>query len=169
MGTLIQAPVSTEMRYWTTLVRFSNPTQLDAWLSSAERKRLLQEIEPKVATWKSYRMASPFAGWFPSSEARPPSAWKQTMLVLLVLFPVVMLEFKFLNPLLAGQHMVIATFIGNAISVTLVAWPLMRIAVFCLGWWLRPAPAARWQRDILGICTVLTLYVIELAIFIPLF
>jgi antibiotic biosynthesis monooxygenase (ABM) superfamily enzyme len=165
MGILVQAPVSAEMQYWTTLVRFSTPSQLDAWLGSPNRKQLLQQMEPDVATWKSYRMASPFAGWFPAAGNQPPPAWKQTALVLLVLFPVVMLEIKFLSPLLAGQHMATATFIGNAISVSLVSWPLMKMAVFCMGWWLRPAPRQRWRREVLGACTMLALYTTELAIF----
>jgi uncharacterized protein len=169
MGTMVQAPVSAEMQYWTTLVRFSTPAQLDAWLGSSDRKRLLQRVEPDVATWKSYRMTSPFAGWFPAAETRPPPAWKQTTLVLLVLFPVVMLEIRFLSPLLAGQHMAVSTFIGNAISVSLVSWPLMRIAVFGMGWWLRPGPAPRWRREALGACTMLALYAAELSIFMLLY
>jgi len=168
MGTLVQAPVSEEMQYWTTLVRFSTPVQLDAWLGSTDRQQLLERVEPDVASWKSYRLASPFAGWFPSAGDQPP-AWKLTTLVLLMLFPVVMLEIEFLSPLLAGRHLAIATFIGNAISVSLVSWPLMKIAAFCMGWWLRPAHARRWQREALGVCTMLALYTIELAIFMLLF
>ncbi|VVP54509.1 hypothetical protein PS862_05617 [Pseudomonas fluorescens] len=168
MGTLFQAPLSAEVPYWTTLVRFSTPLQLDAWLSSPLRKQLLERVNPEVATWKSHRMASPFAGWFPASET-PPPAWKQTALVLLMLFPVVMLEIKFLSPHLAGLHMAIATFIGNAISVSLMSWPLMKIAVRGMGWWLRCTPARRWQREVLGACTMLALYGIELAIFMLLF
>ena len=170
MGTLVQAPVSDELRYWTTLVRFSTPAQLDAWLGSPDRKQLLERVEPDVASWKSYRMQSPFAGWFPDTGNQPPpAAWKQTALVLLVLFPVVMLEIKFLSPLLAGLHVAVATFIGNAISVSLVSWPLMNVAVFFMGWWLRPEPARRWQREALGACTMLALYLIELAIFMLVF
>lgn len=165
MGTLVQAPVSEASQYWTTLVRFSSPDELDAWLGSSERKQLLQRVEPHVASWKSYRMPSPFAGWFPAAGDKPPPAWKQTALVLLVLFPVVMLEIRFLSPLLAGQHVAIATFIGNAISVSLVSWPLMKIAVAAMGWWLRPSPARRSQREALGACTMLALYLIELAVF----
>jgi antibiotic biosynthesis monooxygenase (ABM) superfamily enzyme len=169
MGTLVQAPVSDEMQYWTTLVRFSTPAQLDAWLGCPARKQLLEQVEPHIARWKSYRMASPFAGWFPETGKRSPAAWKQSALVLLVLFPVVMLEIKFLSPLLAGRHVAIATFIANAISVSLVSWPLMKIAVLCMGWWLRPSPVRRWRREALGACTMLTLYIIELAIFMLVF
>ncbi len=170
VGMLIQAPVSADIPYWTTLVRFSTPALLDAWLGSADRKMLLQQADPAVARWQSHRLPSPFAGWFPIAEGRPaPPAWKQTTLVLLVLFPVVMLEIAFLSPYLAGQHLAIATFIGNAISVSLVSWPLMKIAVFCMGWWLQPPPAHRWRQEALGVCTMLGLYAVELLIFMLLY
>jgi len=170
MGTLVQAPVSAEAPYWTTLVRFSTPAQLDAWLGSPDRRNLLQTADANVATWKSHRLPSPFAGWFPGGEdRRAPPAWKQTTLVLLVLFPVVMLEIEFLSPYLAGQHLAVATFIGNAISVSLVSWPLMQIAVFCMRWWLQPAPAHRRRIEALGAGTMLALYAIELATFMLLY
>jgi antibiotic biosynthesis monooxygenase (ABM) superfamily enzyme len=170
LGTLVQAPLAPEIAYWTTLVRFATPVQLEAWLGSPLRADLLKAADPHVASWQSHRMASPFAGWFPpTASARPPAAWKQTCLVLLVLFPVVMLEIRFFSPLLAGQHVAIATFIGNAISVSLVSWPLMKIAVFCLGWWLQPLPARRWRVEALGACTIVGLYLIELLTFMLLY
>ncbi len=165
-GTLVQAPLSAELPYWTTLVRFATPAQLDAWLGSAERAECLRTADPQISSWRSHRLQSPFAGWFPSAENLPaPAAWKQTCLVLLVLVPVVMIEIRFLSPLLAGQHVAIATFIGNAISVSLVSWPLMKIAVFFLGWWLQPAPAHRGRIEASGACTIIGLYAIELLIF----
>jgi antibiotic biosynthesis monooxygenase (ABM) superfamily enzyme len=170
MGTLIQAPLSAIVPYWTTLVRFSTPDHLDAWLGSAERADLLKLADPMTSTWQTHRLQSPFAGWFPGSDHHPaPPAWKQTCLVLLVLFPVVMLEIRFLSPLLADQHVAVATFIGNAISVSLVSWPLMNIAVFCLHWWLRPAPPKRWRMEVLGACTILGLYLVELLTFMLLY
>ena len=166
MGTLIQAPLSSDIPYWTTLVRFAKPEQLDAWLNSDDRKALLARSDPQVANWKSQRLQSPFTGWFPSEPDRAPSAaWKQTMLVLLVLFPVVMLEIRFLSPLTAGLHVALATFIGNAISVCLTAWPLMQIAIYGLGWWLQPDPANRSRTELLGVGTVIALYAVEIAIF----
>jgi antibiotic biosynthesis monooxygenase (ABM) superfamily enzyme len=104
-GTLVQAPLSPDVAYWTTLVRFATPEQLDAWLGSEERKALLEKSDPRVSQFKSQRLANPFPGWFPTEPDRaPPAAWKQSMLVLLVLFPVVMLEIRFLSPLLAGLN-----------------------------------------------------------------
>ena len=165
MGTLVQAPLSAELPYWTTLVRFSLPDQLEAWLGSEERKALLQRADPLTSTWRSHRMASSFDGWFASAPGRASTpAWKQTALVLLVLFPVVMLEIRFLGPVLVGVHPAVATFIGNAISVSLVSWPLMKLAISCLGWWLAPAPG--WRTEALGLCALLGLYAVELLTFI---
>ncbi|WP_407525958.1 antibiotic biosynthesis monooxygenase [Methylobacterium oryzisoli] len=164
-GTLVQAPLPPQIPYWTALVRFATPGQLDAWLGSSERQALLRQADPAVATWTSRRLDGPFAGWFPEETGTAPPAWKQTALVLLVLFPVVMLEIRFLSPLTAGLPLAVATFVGNAISVALVSWPLMRIAVSGLGWWLRPTPGRRWQMEILGACVLLGLYAVELATF----
>jgi uncharacterized protein len=170
MGTLVQAPISPGVPYWTTLVRFATPVQLDAWLNSPERQAVLKRADPAVSKWKSQRMASPFAGWFPSEpDQPPPAAWKQTCLVLLVLFPVVMLEIRFLSPHLVGLHMAVATFIGNAISVSLVSWPLMKVAIFFLNWWLQPDPAHRQRVEALGLVTIAGLYIIELLIFMLLY
>lgn len=166
MGTLVQAPVSEKLPYWTALVRFSTAGQLDAWLASAERQALLASADPSMSTWKSRRMDNAFAGWFPeTSDRASPPAWKQTALVLLVLFPVVMLEIRFLSPHLVGLNGPVATFIGNAISVSLVSWPLMAIAIRCLNWWLRPPPARRWRVELLGAATVLGLYALEILAF----
>ena len=167
MGTLVQAPPSDAQPVWTTLVRFSRPEQLDAWLASPQRQELLRQSEGLVASWKSHRMPSSFAGWFAGGEAArgAPAAWKQTAIVLLVLFPAVMLELRFLSPRLAGLNPALATFIGNAISVTLVTWPLAPLAIRSLRWWLQPDPAHRARAGILGIATITALYAIELGTF----
>jgi len=166
MGTLVQAPLSPENPCWTTLVRFEAPAFLDAWLQSAERKALVAEATPEMSIWRSHRMNNAFSGWFANEQHQsPPPAWKQTCLVLLVLFPVVMLEIRFLSPLLSGLHLAVSTFIGNAISVAVVSWPLMAVAIFGLGWWLRPAAKQRWRTEWLGALTLGGLYGLELLIF----
>jgi antibiotic biosynthesis monooxygenase (ABM) superfamily enzyme len=165
VGTYVQAPLSAEQQSWTTLVRFATPAQFDAWLAAPERRALLRRSEALVQAWQSRRLPSSFAGWFPTGpdQASPP-AWKQAALVLLVLYPVVMLELRFLSPVLAGLNPAIGTFIGNAISVSLISWPLMPLAVSPLAWWLHPAPERRTRTDGLGVLLVAALYAIELLV-----
>lgn len=162
-GVYVQAPKSKEEE-WITLLHFDTPEHLDRWLASSERQEVLKALKPLVTSLKSHRLASPYAGWFLPAikKGETPSAWKQTMIVLLVLFPLVMLELKFLSPLTSSLNFSLATFIGNALSVTLIAWPLMPIALFFLNWWLASEKGLTNQ---LGILLLIGLYLLEIAIF----
>lgn len=166
-GVYMQSPGQNGGMNWITLLQFDTPENLDRWLNSSERQEVLSEAKPLIKSLESHRMVSAYAGWFTSIAKTEgvPSVWKQTMLVLLVLFPIVMLELKYLSLLTDGLNHSLATFIGNAISVTLIAWPMMPFAILCLGWWLTPK-AKKWlQINVTGTVIVLLLYVIEIAIF----
>ena len=73
-----------------------------------------------------------------------------------------MLEIRFLSPWTAGLNPSLATFIGNAISVTFVSWPLMPLAIGLLGWWLAPKPT--WRITFLGIGCLCLLYLLEIVL-----
>lgn len=167
LGVYIQAPGKDVGSNWITILSFDTAEHLNNWLSSEERKNILKEAEEAVEELQSHRVESPFAGWFASlsKEGEPPPVWKQTMLVLLVLYPIVMLEILFLNPWTKNLMTPTATFIGNAISVSLVSWPLMPIAIYFLNWWLIPKTKRDNKKEILGVITVFVLYLIEILAF----
>ncbi len=166
MGTYVQAPTSAAQPFWTTLVRFATPGQLDAWLTSDIRRELIARSDAFVERWESRRLPASFAGWFPDGPGRQaPAAWKQTAIVLLVLFPIVMLEMRFLVPHLSGLNVAVGTFIGNLISVSLVSWPLAPLAIKALGWWLQAPAGSRRRAEILGGVTIAALYALEIALF----
>jgi uncharacterized protein len=168
-GAYLQSP-SQGQAFWTTLIRFATPMQLDAWLSSPARRRLVQEADSLVEAWSSRRLAAPFAGWFPPEEAGGASPnWKQSMVVLLMLFPIVVLELHFLAPLTRGLNVALATFLGNAISVGLLAWPAMPVSNRALDWWLRPAPLRVMRITLLGTALLLGFYLLEILAFSWLF
>lgn len=169
MGTLVQAPLSPDVPYWTTLVRFASPAELDAWLSSAERKAQLAVADPATSHWTSRRLAAGFGEWFNAAGGAAPPAWKQTALVLMVLFPVVMLEHRFLSPWLTGVPTAAATFIANALSVSLVAWPLVGLARRAMGWWLHPAQKRRRRIEVAGLLVLLLIYGAEMGLLSLLF
>jgi len=100
-------------------------------------------------------------------RAAPP-VWKQNMLVLLMLYPVVFLFGAFVQtPLLtrrASLPFAIALFIGNVASVTSLNW-LVPWASRVFEWWLRPAAgAARWI-DFAGAGLVIGLYALLVFVF----
>lgn len=166
-GVYIQSPIHGNATHWITLLRFDSIPHLDNWLDSTERRQLLKEAAPLVRAFESHRIISPYAGWFASiaKVSEVPPVWKQTMLVLLVLFPIVMLEMKYLSPLTKGLDISLATFIGNAISVCLISFPLMPLAIKCLGWWLSPSTSRLGHNALTGTLAVLVLYLVEIAAF----
>lgn len=164
-GIYIQAPEKEKTGTWITILRFDTPEHLDAWINSSQRKEILKESASIVEELQSHRVVSPFTGWFAnlSKEAgESPAVWKQTMLVLLVLFPMVMLELRFLSPLTAHLNPSLATFIGNAISVTLISWPMLPLAIWFLKWWLAPGTIHRRRKTLTGFFVVSALYLLEI-------
>ncbi len=112
-------------------------------------------------------MHSPYAGWFASLAQKDilPPVWKQSMIVLLVLFPIVVFELKYLSLLTEGLNPSLVTFIGNVISVALISWPMMPIALFFLGWWLMPNTQHNRRKTLAGLLIVIALYLIEILLF----
>lgn len=166
-GGFLQPPASSDQGYWTTLVRFSSPEQLDAWLNSPEREELLREHKALVSSWSQHRVPTSFAGWFPQDQASSSSLprWKQSMVVIMMLFPIVMLELRFLTPLTNGLKPALGTFIGNVLSVVLLAWPFMPMAIRGLNWWLVPGEDRPSWTPLRGALVVLAIYAVEIAFF----
>jgi uncharacterized protein len=164
-GSYVQPPVSGELG-WTTLMRFDSAEQLDRWLKSPERAALVREAQPLVDYTHLQRMGTSFPGWFPTDPktGQGPPNWKAAMLVLLGLFPIVMLETKFLSPRLAGVNFSLAMFIGNTISVALTTWLTMPLFIKALGWWLFPkSEASKIALNLAGTAVIFLLYAIEVA------
>lgn len=166
-GCYVQSPREAHGKNWITLLQFDTPENLDRWLASKERQEIIKESTPLITSLESHRVISPYGGWFSSiaKKGELPPVWKQSMIVLLMLFPIVMFEFKFLSPLTASLNISLSTFIGNAISVTLLAWPFVPIAIWLLGWWLAPEKKYRTFATIFGTILVLGLYLAEIALF----
>lgn len=165
-GIYIQPPSDIQQDFWTTLLRFDTLGHLQDWLASSERLQLLQRAEALIDREESHQLMSSFAGWFPGGPegVTIPAVWKQTMLVLLVLFPLVMLEMRWLNPLFIGWNPALATFIGNALTVSLLSWPLMPIAIRGLGWWLSPKRDAPAWTMAAGLGSIAALYLLEVIV-----
>jgi len=167
-GSFVQPPREGE-RSWTTLMRFETVGQLEAWMNSPQRAALLLERQDLIEAEMLHRVDNSFPGWIPNdpTTGKPPSMWKTASLVLLTLYPVVMLELRFLNPILHAQHLppAIATFIGNSISVLLTTWPLMPLAIRAFRPWIFAAENQPSYVAILAPLVLVACYAIEIALF----
>jgi antibiotic biosynthesis monooxygenase (ABM) superfamily enzyme len=162
-GYRFDPPVPGVQDHWLAIVRFDTEANLQAWLDSPERRKLLGESTPFTEEFHARIVRTGFDQWFPvpAGGAYPPPAWKLNMLVLLMLYPVVSLFGAFVQtPLLigrAGLPFAIALFIGNVASVLLlnylVLWTSNRFS-----WWLQPAGPNRRRIEVAGTALVVALY-----------
>jgi uncharacterized protein len=165
-GLQLQPPIPGLQEDWVSLLRFDTSEHLNAWLQSDARRDALREVEPFIDK-REQQVAASFSGWFTFGDAsgRVPSNWKQSMIVLLTLYPIVMLELLFLNPLTQPLGMAEATFIGNALSVAVTGFLLIPLALRAFGWWLLPGPDHSPRVEAAGIALVIGGYALSIAIF----
>jgi len=164
VGSFVQPPQHNETG-WTTVLRFDSAAHLEAWVKSDARAAMVKESEDLVQGFHAQRVDTSFPGWVPNdpTTGKPPNRWKAAGLILLTLFPVVMLELRFLNPHLREFNPAVGTFIGNALSVALTTWPLMPLAIYGFHAWLFPENKPRWLVLTMPIVLILC-YLIEIAV-----
>jgi uncharacterized protein len=170
-GYRLEPPIPGVQEEWLAILRFDTQDNLQAWLNSAERQRLLHETRDFLQDVRTRIAQTGFDQWFPAAAGRAPApAWKQNMLVLLMLYPVVFLFGTFVQaPLLQGRlglAFPTALFIGNVTSVLLlnflVPWTSRRF-----GWWLDPDGKRRYAVEIAGTALIVLLYGLLLLAFSP--
>jgi uncharacterized protein len=170
-GHKLEPPIPGVQEDWATVVRFDTDEHLQAWLDSPERRRLLEEAAGFGAGFRVRTMRGGFDGWFNFGNApgeQPPPAWKQNMVVLLVLYPVVFLWGQFVGtPFLLnrGVPFWLALFVGNVVSVVLMGYLLMAPVNRALDWWLSPRPSAPAWTSAAGAALLVALYLLCLAVF----
>jgi antibiotic biosynthesis monooxygenase (ABM) superfamily enzyme len=165
-GLQLQAPIPGLQDDWVSLLRFDTTEHLNAWLESDARRDALQEVEPFIDK-REQQVATAFSGWFTFGDApgQAPPSWKQSMIVLLTLYPIVMLEQMFLNPLLRSLDMAEAIFIGNLLSVAATGFLLIPLALRAFEWWLLPRPKDSLKVEAAGIGLIVGLYAISIVVF----
>jgi antibiotic biosynthesis monooxygenase (ABM) superfamily enzyme len=156
------------------ILRFDGEENLNAWLDSPERRKLVEEAEPLTEEFHTRTVRAGFEQWFreAGAGAAPLPVWKIDMLVLLMLYPIVFLWGVFIGtPFLANKlHMsfAVALFVGNIVSVGLtgflVPWVANRF-----GWWLQPTASRPLLTHLLGAGIILSLYAVMVVAFWRLF
>lgn len=165
-GLQLQPPIPGLQDDWVSLLRFDSSEHLNAWLESDARRAALREVEPFIER-SERQVATAFSGWFAFGDApdQVPPSWKQSMIVLLTLFPIVMLELLYLSPLLQSLNMAVATFIGNLLSVAATGFVLIPLALRAFRWWLLPGPNHTSAIEAAGIALVIGGYAVSIAVF----
>jgi antibiotic biosynthesis monooxygenase (ABM) superfamily enzyme len=168
-GDKLEPPIAGVQDDWVCIVRFDSDEHLQAWLTSAERQRLLDEGKSLSAESHIRTVRGGFEGWFTFGGTAAAPAWKQNMIVLLVLYPVVFLFGYWVGTPLLGKALGLpfwlVLFIGNAFSVILTGYLLIPQASRAFMRWLTPLPNAPKWTTAAGTALVVALYVVCLLAF----
>ena len=159
-GYRLEPPIPGVQDDYVAILRFENDAAMQGWMVSPDRSRLLHEAEAFTERTDARIVRAGFAQWFPAGAAAAP-AWKQNMVVLLMLYPVVFLfGYWVQTPLLMqrwGMPFFAALLLANAVGVVLLSY-LVPWASRLFGWWLTPGASAGRRLDVLGVVVLLALY-----------
>ena len=169
-GYRFEPPIAGVQADWLTILRFDTQENLQAWLDSPVRKAMLAEAADLTEDFH-YRVArTGFDQWFPIAKegTKPPAVWKQNMIVLLMLFPVVFL-FGYLVqvPLLQrrlGIPFAFALLIGNIVSIVLLNW-LVPWTNNRFLWWLDSRPSGQRANDAKGALLIAAVLIVLAVVF----
>lgn len=135
-------PVPGESEGFIIVIRFETEPQSRAWHTSSTCRQLLEEARPLLAKAVRHPPSSLYGSWFtgPGHDGEdPPPAWKQALVVLLVLYPTVMvLNHWVMKPFFHHWSGALSMFLANMMSVTLLTWVLMPWVTRRLRFWLHP-------------------------------
>ena len=170
VGARLFKPAAADSNVWSTLIRFDSKANMDRWLASTERAAGREVLYRYVASHHASVVPTGFGSWFAVNAADhvEAPAWKQAMIVLAALFPLVMVLNLTVGNLLAQWHVAFAinVFVGNALGTIALTWALMPVVVRSMDWWLSPRAS---QRDSwLGVAAVMLVYGVEIAVFVAL-
>jgi antibiotic biosynthesis monooxygenase (ABM) superfamily enzyme len=142
-GYRFEPPVPGVQDDFVAILRFDSEANMQAWLDSPERKKLIEEAAPLTEEFHTRMARTGFEQWFRDESGAPSNAsvWKMDMIVLLLLYPIVFLWGVVVGtPLLANKLNMpfpIALFVGNIFSVGMTGFMVPWVANR-MGWWLNP-------------------------------
>lgn len=172
-GYRFEPPMPGVQEDFVAILRFDSEANLQAWLDSAERRKLIEEAAPLTEEFHARLTRSGFEQWFrddTGAASRAP-VWKMDMLVLLLLYPIVFLFGVMVQtPLFMGTlklPLAVALFLGNVVSVAMTGY-LVPLVAKRFGWWLQPTGKTR-HAALLGTVLIVALYAACILVFWKLF
>jgi uncharacterized protein len=155
---------------WMSLVRFRTEPQLSAWLRSTQRTETLPPVQWSLARdFTVYARTTPLGTTVRTVNGKTEMtpSWKTAMLLLMVLYPTVMLQSKFVAPVIGklGAQPWLSVWLSQVLSVALMQWWLMPTVSSWCGRWLDPVDGAALRVSVRGAAVAVIVYAASLTVF----
>lgn len=163
IGYKIEKPKPGVTNDWNAIITFDSDKHLEDWLNSTTRKQLLEELDAFSIENRVQKIHSGFGFWFDKDTRSQRLIWKENMLVLLTLYPVVFLLSYIQNYLARkGMPFWLGLFFSNAASTSILGWITTPWLMKHFDWWLHPQKGNQRNTTLLGITIVIALYLLSL-------
>ena len=167
-GTAVFAPG--QSGEWRSLIRFRTEPQLSAWLRSPQRSEVLPPVRSSLTQeFSVFAQTTPLGTTVRAVNGKTEMtpSWKTAMLLLMVLYPLVMLQSKFIAPVIGklGAEPWLSVWLGQVFSVALMQWWLMPTVSSWCRRWLDPVDGADLRASLRGAAAAAFIYVVSLALF----
>lgn len=150
---------------FVVVLRFDTRAHLDYWLTSDTRARFMEEVRPLIHEYRIRRHGTGFEGWFDiSAQQQPPASWRQGLIVLTALFPVIMSLRTLLQPLFHIFPTPVAFLILLTVDMTILTYLIMPRFSRLMAFWLKPKLNATWRTELAGWAIILGIISITLTI-----
>jgi len=149
------------------VLRFDSREHLDAWLASPVRNSYIEEVNNYVDRFTLRRIGSGFEGWFDiSANTAPPARWRQALVILSALFPVILTIRLLLAPIFRWFPLPVALLILLTLDMAFLTYVVMPNYSRLMQFWLKPAAAFNWRRELAGLAIILGSIIVTLAFFL---
>lgn len=137
------------------VVRFDSRANLDRWLKSKVRNDFMKEVRAYVHHYTLRRIGSGFEGWFDISEnTAPPARWRQALVILSALFPVILVMRNLLAPIFLVLPLPVAFLILLTLDMAFLTYLVMPRYSRLMNFWLRPGAGFTWRSELAG-CVII--------------
>lgn len=132
LDTHIIRPVAGVTETYTVIIRFATPDQLQQWMESSTRARLIENVSPLLVDGDDFFISSGLDFWFTprGAKAQVPVRWKQFLVTWSAIFPLVLV-----TPFLVRPGLDVLGIADNHLLTTLV---VTGVVVFLMVYWVMP-------------------------------
>jgi antibiotic biosynthesis monooxygenase (ABM) superfamily enzyme len=135
-------PIPGVTETYTIIIRFQTTEHVKQWMSSSERKRLIEKVQPLLVGEDDVHISSGLDFWFTptNANAKVPVRWKQYLLTWSAIYPLVLGVPRLLSPALGAMgfspNLLLNTLAVTAVVVYLMVYVVMPRYTRLLQRWL---------------------------------